>query len=215
MLGKEQLGMNPSGSSTAEIVSAVASVLEVFFIGVAGLAALYVYRRTRRGQVRVGISAASRIIREWNPGRSVLLVRLRLSNTSNVLYRHREATATLMDARREIVGTRQIRLAPFTQADPLPPVYGDMDTSSGAVQGGELFRLDPAAVTLEPGEYVESELAFPLDSDKLGLMALRVLLRGRQRRFLFPRDYWWGSFFYIAPEAEEVTLEPANEQEQS
>lgn len=193
--------------STAELISAIASVLEVIFIGVAGLSALYVYRRTRRGQVRVGISATYRLISDWNPERALLLVRLRLANTSSVIYFHREATATLMDARRETPTPGQVRLAPFTQADPLPPVYGDMDVSVSAVQEGRLFVLDPGAISLEPGEFVDSEIAFPLDVDRLGLMAMRVLIRGRQRRRFMAKDYWWGSFFYIDPSSEQVSFE--------
>ncbi len=195
-----------SGSSGAEVVRAIATAFQAAFIGLGGAWALYVYLRTRRGQVRVGIEASCRLIREWNAGRSLLLVHLRVANTSNVIYYHREATATLMDARRE-TDTGDVRLVPFTQGDPLPPVYGDIQRDSDSVRRGDLFRLEPAIVSLEPGEYVDSELAFVLETSKLGLMALRVLIRGRQRKWVRPRDYWWGSFFYVSPtETEELAL---------
>lgn len=183
---------------------AITSMLDVLVIGVAGLSALYVYRRTRRGQVRVGISASYRLIRGWNPGRALLIVRLRIANTSSVIYWHREATATLMDARREIERTGQIHLAPFSQADPFPAVYGQMDVEPPAVREGRLFSLDEDVISLEPGEFVESEVAFPLDEPRLGLMAMRVLMRGTQRRWLRPPDYWWGAFFYIDPSPSEL-----------
>lgn len=195
-------GVQPS---IAEIWSTVAALLQVLFIGIGGLGALYVYRRTRRGQVSVATSTSVRLIHNWRENRCLLLARLELTNTSNVLYYHREATATLMDARKE-TRSGEVRLVPFKQADPLPPVYGDIDASSEAVQAGELFRLNPTDVKLEPGERVDTEIAFPIDADKLGLMGLRVLIRGRQRRWLLPKDYWWGSFAYIVPEGERVSL---------
>lgn len=192
-----------------QLLSATADLAETVLIAIGGVWALYVYLRTRRGQIQVGIEASWRIIPEWNPGQSLLLVKIRLANTSNVIYHHQEAAGTLLDARRETASGRKVRLVPFGQADPLLAVYGDIDASKAAIQEGDVFRLDPRAVSLEPGEHVESEMPFVLDSDRLGLMALRVLVRGRQRKSLFPRDYWWGSFFYISPGHEgEVESEP-------
>lgn len=200
-------------TSGADLISAISSVLQALFIAVGGVWVLFVYFRTRRGQVRVGIEASFRLVPEWNPGRTLLLVRLRIANTSNVLYHHREATATLMDARGE-TDSGLARLIPFEQTDPLAAVYGDFSDDPALIREGRLFTFDPSGVSLEPGEHVESETSFVLDSERLGLMALRVLLRGRQRR-LFPRDYWWGTFTYVVPTLEPVSLEPNATQERT
>lgn len=42
-----------SGSSGAEVIRAIATAFQAAFIGLGGAWALYVYLRTRRGQVRV------------------------------------------------------------------------------------------------------------------------------------------------------------------
>lgn len=181
------------------------SVIQAVAITAAGAWGLYVYLRTRQGQVQVGIETSCRLLRDWSDGKAVLLVRMRLMNTSNVVYHHREATATLMDARKE-AGDGSVRLVPFKQADPFPPVYGDLIPEASAIREGRSFHLEPESVSLEPGEYVDSEIAFVLDSEKLGLMGLRILLRGRQRRWR-PEDYWWGKFLYVVPGSLEVESE--------
>lgn len=144
----------------------------------------------------LGIEASFRLLKEWNPGKSLLLVGLRIANRSDVLYRHSEATATLMDARKETVDGR-VRLVPFKSADPMPPVYGDISQEVEAISRGTLFHLGKSKISLEPGEVVDSEIAFVLDSTKLGLMGLRVLIQGRQRKRFFKRPYWWGAFFFV------------------
>jgi len=159
--------------------------------------ALFLYRKRRRGQVRVGLQHNERLLRHWSDNRSVLLVRLRIANTSGVLYRHREATATLMDARKES-NSGTLRLVPFKQADPFPPVYGTISDDADSIESGETFVLEDSDLMLEPGEYVETEIAFVLDDAKLGLMAVQVLIMGSQGRW-GRKGHWWGTFFYVDP----------------
>ena len=175
-----------AGDGALRDLVALARAIQPLLLTAGGLWALYLYRSSRRGEVRVGIQASCRIIREWIPARSVLLVKLRIANTSSVIYRHREATATLFDARRQS-GDGTVRLVPFAGADPVPPVYGDVVFDPGELAAGRAFVLHGQdEIYLEPGEHFDSEVAFVLDSDRLGLMALRVLVRGRHRRW-----NWW------------------------
>jgi hypothetical protein len=162
-----------------------------------GLWALFLYLHGRRGQVRVGIEPSVRLLRDWNDGRAVLLVRFRIVNTSRVLYRHREATATLMDARK-MAGEGVVRHVPFIQADPFLPVYGDINDDPEELAAGNTFVLEDSDLTLEPGEYVDTEVSFVLDESKLGLMAIQVLIMGCQGR-RSDRAHWWGTFFYVDP----------------
>jgi hypothetical protein len=192
-----------------ERISNFAQAIEPILLIGAGIWAFYLYRLSRRGEVRVGIEGSCRLLRGWQPSKAVLLVRLRIANTSSVLYRHREATATLFDARKE-AASGSIRLVPFSRADPVPPVYGDIVFDAGEIEEGRSFKLGESDhVSLEPGEHFDSEVAFILDSEKLGLMALRVLLRGHQKRWhwwrLRDEPYWWGSFFFVDPASVAIT----------
>jgi hypothetical protein len=99
------------------------NLLQLLALIAGGLWALYLYRTSRRGQVKVGIEYGWRLIDDYHPDKSVLIVDLRLVNTSNVLWRHERAEATLFDARK-LVDDRTVRLVPFGAADPLLPVYG-------------------------------------------------------------------------------------------
>jgi len=103
-----------------------------------------------------------------------------------------------MDAR-STAADGSVRLVPFSQADPVPPVYADISDDPRQVQAGRTFEpLSPDWVTLEPGEYVDSEVAFPLRKNQLGLMALRVLFLGSEGRWR-RKPLWWGRFVYIDP----------------
>jgi hypothetical protein len=162
-----------------------------------GLWALFLYLQGRRGQVRVGIDPSVRLLPDWNENRAVLLVRFRIVNSSRVLYRHREATATLMDARK-LAGEGVVRLVPFIQADPFLPVYGDITDDPEMLASGDTFVLEDSELTLEPGEHVDTEVSFVLDQSKLGLMAIQVLIMGCQGK-RSKRPHWWGTFFYVDP----------------
>jgi hypothetical protein len=165
-----------------------------------GLWALHIYRTARRSQVKVGIDASPRLKRGLLPGVDILLVSLRISNTSNVLWRHERAVATLFDARR-ISRDGGIRLVPFAQADPFLPVYGIGTEDEAEIERGDAFQYFVGQeITLEPGEQVTSAMAFPLDAEKLGLMAMKVWVSGRQRSKL-SRPYEWAAFLYFDPEA--------------
>jgi hypothetical protein len=190
-----------------------ADVAQTVAIVGGGIWALFLYLRYRRGQVRVGIEPSVRLIRGWNDGRALLLVGLRIVNTSRVLYRHREATATVMDARR-VAGEGVVRLVPFIQADPFLPVYGDLSDDPEALASGDTFVLEDSDLTLEPGEYVDTEVSFVLDESKLGLMAIQVLIMGSQGK-RGRRAHWWGTFFYVDPdESRPMALRVADTLEQ-
>jgi hypothetical protein len=133
-----------------ERISNLAQAIEPILLIGAGIWAFYLYRLSRRGEVRVGIEGSCRLLRGWQPSKAVLLVRLRIANTSSVLYRHREATATLFDARKE-AASGSIRLVPFSRADPVLPVYGDIVFDAGEIEEGRSFKLGESDhVSLEP-----------------------------------------------------------------
>jgi hypothetical protein len=180
-----------------------AALIQAIAIAMAGGWALFIYRRRRQGQVGLGLEISARMVHDWNPGKSVLLVKLLIQNTSNVVYWHREATAILMDARKEAMDGG-VRLVPFMRVDPMPPVYGDINADVLAAKRGELFHLGTSQISLEPGESLQSEVPFVLDSGKLGLLGLRVLVQGQQRRRIRPKDYWWGAFVYLPAGSEAV-----------
>lgn len=170
--------------------------LVAFIVG--GVWALYLYGTSRRGQAKVGIEHAACIHRGLTRDRSVLIVRLLMSNTSNVLWRLDNARATLFDARK-LAENGTVRLVPFIEADPFLPVYGDLAEDAADFRRGEPFGyFEGQEITLEPGEQVQTELAFPLRDDKLGLMAMKVWLSGRQRN-RSRRPYEWATFFFLDP----------------
>jgi hypothetical protein len=174
------------------------NLLQLLALIAAGLWALYLYRTSRRGQVKVGIEYGWRLVEGYSLDKSLLIVDLRLVNTSNVLWRHERAVATLFDARK-LADDRTVRLVPFGAADPLLPVYGvTPDESEAFLEGRPFSYFEGQEVSLEPGEQVRTQVAFPLDPGKLGLMAVKVWLSGRQRRR--SDDYFeWATFFFIDP----------------
>jgi hypothetical protein len=179
---------------------------EVVVLVVGGGWALYIYATTRRGQAKVGIGHSARLLPDFAPGRALLIVNLTFTNTSNVLWRHDWSLATLFDARK-LAADGTVRLVQFSQADPFLPVYGSTaEDPDEIVQGRPFSYFEDQRISLEPGETVESELAFPLDAGKLGLMALKVTLSGRQRN-LSRAPYEWAAFFYIDPEQAGITME--------
>jgi hypothetical protein len=79
------------------------------------------------------------------------------------------------------------------------PVYGITPEDPIAVSTGDTLRyFEGQEIILEPGEQVESELAFPLETSKLGLRAVKVRFRGRQRK-RSNKPYEWATFFYVDP----------------
>ncbi len=166
---------------------------------VGGIWALYVYRTARRGQVKVAIEPTVRLDRAFTSTEALLLVRLRIANSSSVLWRHEESFATLMAASERTPGG-QVRLLPFAQSDPFLPVYGAVSDEEEDIAEGQLFSYSEGQeISLEPGEFIECELAFVLDKAQIGLMAMRVLVRGRQRR-LARRPYVWSSLLLYRSE---------------
>lgn len=182
-------------------------------LAVGGAWALYIYKTSRRGQLRVGIEPTVRFHRDAKPGESILYVKLRITNTSGVLFRYREAIATLLDAS-ERTEDGEVRLVPFAQADPFVPVYGRLSDDPEAISRGETFALgEKQKIMLEPGEHVDSEIALLLRTKDVGPMAMQVSIKGKQ--WWFWRAYWWGSFFFIDPAIEKgaksATLETASD----
>lgn len=85
---------------------------------------------------------------------------------------------------------------PFAVQDPLVPVYWEQTDDPQAIARGDLFSDPPESIELEPGEAVETELAFPLDPARAPLLAVRVLIEGCQGRFR-QRAWVWSAFWYI------------------
>jgi hypothetical protein len=179
-----------------------------FWLGVAelialvggGLWALYIYRSSRRGQVSIAIEHSARFVHDFDGGVSVMLLRVRMRNTSGVLWRHQDAIVTVFDARK-LADNGAVRLAPFAEDDPFLPLYGVMSDDPNDIPAGDTFRyFEGQEISLEPDEAVESELAFRLDPDKLGLMAVKIWFSGLQGRA--SRPYEWATFFYVDPNEE-------------
>ena len=164
-----------------------------------GTWALYLFQLNRRREVKVGLQVSSRLVRDYLPERALLLVNVTLTNTSAVLWRYRSAVVTVFDARK-LARDGSVRLAAFAQADPFLPVYGIESDSPEAIAEGSPFEFgEDQEISLEPGEQVNSELAFPLESDKLGLMAIKVLVSGLQRN-RSSDPYEWATFCYFDPD---------------
>jgi hypothetical protein len=167
-------------------------IAEFLVIVVGGGWALYNYRLFRRAQAKVGIEPLVRIHGQIRPGESHLLVKIRITNTANVLFRHDEAVATLMDASERTEDGRLL-LVPFAREEFLVPVHGSMTSDAEAIRDGKLFSLsEHEPISLEPGEFVDSDTAFLLRGVP-PMLGLRVSVRGWQGKW-GRRPYWWGSF---------------------
>ena len=167
-----------------------------------GVWALFIYRMSRRAEVKIAIEHRTRLVRDFLPKTSLLIVEVRLSNTSDVLWRHQDAVATLFDARK-LSTSGHVRLVPFSEADPFLPVYGITSEDPPAIAAGETFRyFEGQEISLEPGEQVRSALAFPLETEKLGLMAMKITFSGTQRT-RSSEPYEWATFFYVDAEGVE------------
>lgn len=168
-------------------------------VGLAGasLGAALVFWKSRKGQVSVGLEPRCRIHLSKD-GPAILLVSIRLRNTSNILFRYTSAAATLLDASQRADGGG-IRLIPFAEEDPFLPLNSDISEDSVDLLSGRTFRSDVAdTLSLEPGEYADGEVAFVLSDQPAALLAMRVMVEGRQGRW-GRRPYWWATFFYIDP----------------
>lgn len=175
-------------------------VLQLGILAAGGLWALFLYRTSRRGEAKLGIEVRTRLIRDFGLEKSVLLTELTISNASSVLWRNEETVATLFDARKISEGG-SIRLVPFAQADPFLPVYGIETEDFREIEAGRTFTYgEEQQIMLEPGEQVRTELAFPLDTDKIGLMALKVRVSGRQRNRA-NEPFEWSTFLFVDPDS--------------
>lgn len=173
-------------------------IAQMALLAMGGVWGLFLYRTTRRGQAKLGIEADFRLRKDLVPGTSLLIARLTISNSSNVLWRNEETVATLFDASK-ISRSGNVRLVPFARADPFLPVYGVETENVGAIEEGRPFAYtEEQQVMLEPGEQVVTELAFPLETERLGLMALKIRATGYQRNRA-NTPYEWGALVYVDP----------------
>jgi hypothetical protein len=171
-------------------------VAELAILVVGGTWAFYNYLRFRSAQAKVGLETRVRF-RQEGAG-TVLLLGIRVTNTSRVLFRYDEAAVTLIDASARTEDGR-VLLVPFARDEFLVPVYGVMSEDPSEIQAGRLFSLaEEEPISLEPGEHVDSDAAFVL-RDEVALMAVRISVRGWQGRW-GRRSYWWGSFQFIDPD---------------
>jgi hypothetical protein len=177
-----------------EWFTAIAGAVQVLVLAVGGAWALYLYRTGRRGEATVGIRPDVRLYRPSEDSNRVLLVAIRVLNTSGVLFRYESAKVTLMDASAR-TPEGDIALLPFAEQDPFLPVYGEQVEDPDRVLEGELFEM-PSQVVLEPGESVDSEVAFLLDAAVGGLLAVRILVQGYQRGET-KHPWAWSSFFFV------------------
>lgn len=176
------------------------SIIQTIGLLFGGLWVAYTYWRFRKGQVSVGIEPAARLHRDPVTDEQVLLVRLRLRNSSNILFRYQTAAATLLDASQR-TAEGDLQLSPFAEEDPLIPLFAEVSKDPAHIERGEVFDITASSgIILEPGEYADSELAFLLKDKEPGLMAMHVTVEGKQG-LLGRRSFWWGSFFYIDPTA--------------
>ena len=178
--------------------SRLADLLQVIVLIGGGLWALYLYRTARRGQVRIGIQASARLDEGFNERKDVLRLSILFTNSSGVLWRHESSIVLLFDARK-LAQNGSVRFVPFAQRDPFLPVYGSETDDPHWMSAGETFNYsEDQKITLEPGEQVSSEVEFPIDVDKLGLMGVKIIVQGRQR-YRFSRPYAWATFFLVDP----------------
>ena len=179
-----------------------------------GTWALFIYATSRRGQVRIAIEYETRLLRNFVPDKSLLILNIRLTNSSHVLWRWRDSVATVFDAQ-ELSPEGELTFVPFRQADPLLPVYGITSEDPRDLSSGSPFAyFEGQEISLEPGEQVESELAFPLDTAKLGLLGVKIWFSGLQRRSRKP--YEWATFFLVDPlGAERSTMRLGSSEEKT
>jgi hypothetical protein len=176
----------------------LADLLQNLVLVGAGMWALYLYRTARRGQVRIGIQANARLDEGFSETKDVLRVSILFTNSSGVLWRHESSIVHLFDARK-LADDGSVRLVPFDHRDPFLPVYGSETDDPRAMSASETFDYDDGQeITLEPGEQISSEVEFPIDIDKLGLMGIKIIVQGRQR-YRFSRPYAWATFFLVDP----------------
>ncbi len=189
----------PDAVTWAEATEAIAQAVQVIALVGGGIWAFYQFWIHRTAAVSVGIEPTTTLCRNWQPGHAVLLVKLRFANSSRALYQHQESLATLLDARTPTPDGKRVRFLPRDQAKPLAPAYGRLSENIEEILNGGLFEEDESGIQLEPGEQVDSAVAFIIREDELGLMGLRVRMQGQEQRFLRKKDYWWSAFFLIDP----------------
>jgi hypothetical protein len=160
----------------------------------------FVYRKTRRGQPSASITPLVRLHRDVWPNAkwdSVLSVRIRIANTSSVMFRLTNGIAWLIDASTHLDDppepgmrtTGDLRLVPIAHRDPLRPLTGinspqaevSVDAAwENEVWAGMLFKgAQPGRrYFLEPSEALETEVAFPVAPEETKLFGIYIEVEG-------------------------------------
>jgi hypothetical protein len=195
----------PAESNGAAWLQAGAAVFQAVALAITGFWALYLYRTSRKGRASLGLQQEPRLIPVDQSSGGVLVFHLRISNLSGVLFRHESSIAYLMDAS-QVARDGRLVLLPFAAQDPLLPVLGGLSSDPSEVRAGRLFTYEQRGeVSLEPGEAVETSLAFKITDDRL--LALLVSIQGYEQIKRWPwkaKPWVWTSFAYVDPNSVRV-----------
>jgi hypothetical protein len=174
------------------------ALLQVVILAAGGYWAFHLYTARREHRPIARVEAAVRLIRNEPQRSSLLLVRIHVINAAQRMLTDLQAVAWIMDASDSATDGSPI-LRPFRMDDPLRFVHGKMVDAGGYVN----FERIPKG-WLEPGECLDTELAFPLTTHSPGLLAMRIAFGGKNRepfaRLRKRGMISWGTFFYIDPD---------------
>ena len=189
------------------------AVIQTALLAIGGIWAFRLYRMHREGQPKVDLTPGWKLVRTghpWAARRTILVLRVRMVNSSRVLIKGLMANATVTD---------------YSHADaagnPVPRPWRVVDLMAFEDQvsvdeaGKVTFVRDTAQSLIEPGERVDSEVALTLKG-RQGLLGVKVEARSERGGWDIawthllhhrelgwnPRErlYWeWSSFFFIDP----------------
>jgi hypothetical protein len=169
------------------------SSLQLLALVVGGLWVFVLYHRRREGQATVRIAAAVRVAPSGEATGRTLFVRSHIANESAVVVRAVRSTVTLIDVQ-PATAANPVVMRRVAAQDILVLVNGELDVDKSGVL---TFKPDKDP-TLEPGECVESEVAFNTGVAPPGVVALRWEVEGEQGTFL---PHWWGLPSFSGPES--------------
>jgi hypothetical protein len=162
------------------------TLLQTALAVVGGVWAFYLYTSSRASQTTISITATCWLAKTPVDGFRALNVRIRVTNASKAICRNCEATVALMDATERDRASGQLLMPIFAEQDPWWNLYPDPGTDY--------------AISLEPGESIDSETPFLLR--RRPLLGVRISVEGDQGLFRSPFE--WGSFFLV----DAAALEP-------
>ncbi len=169
------------------------SALQLVALVVGGLWVFVLYHRRREGQATVRIAAAVRVTPSGAAVGRTLFVRSHIANESAVVVKAVRSTVTLIDVQ-PATATNPAVMRRDAAQDILVLVNGELDVDNSGVL---TFKPDKDP-TLEPGECVESEVAFNTGVAPPGVVALRWEVEGEQGTFL---PHWWGLPSFSSPDS--------------